>query len=165
MLFFRILDKFSKPNPIFAHCDVPCGIYETNTLLSSALTVSRMVDVIFQLPTEKPSIKDRNTFVRCVKVKEEHAQVCKDQLSILWADFFKPEHLEKFPDLHEKVWKAMKLCSENKQNVDAKLAADLIAAVSEIAKMFDEVKIVPKAELVGSVSDNPSAPLKKLLNS
>ena|SRR5579872_6142683 len=163
MNLLRIFDKLSSPSPIFAHCDVPCGIYETNTLLVSAHTVQRMVEVINQLP-EKRSVKDENTFIRCVHVKEEHAQICKEQLMILWADFFKPEHLEKFPNLHEKVWKAMKLCSDNKQNVDAKMAADLEDAVGQIHKMFEQVKTEPKEEHQGAISDNPDSPKKKLLS-
>ncbi len=163
MNLLHFVDKVFKPSPIFAHCDVPCGIYETNTMLIAAHTVQRMVEVILALPMDKPSLKDRNSFIRCVRVKEEHAQICKEQLMILWADFFKAEHLEKFPDLHDKVWKAMKLCSENKQNVDAKLAADLEKAVGEIHEMVEQVKVEPKEDHTGAISDNPDAPKKKLL--
>lgn len=163
MNLLRTFDSIFKPSPIYAHCDVPCGIYETNTLLVAAHTIARMVEVINALPKKNPSARDRNTFVRCVKVKEEHAQIVKDQLAILWADFFKPEHLEKFGDLHDKVWKAMKLASDNKQNVDAKMAKDLEKAVGEIADMFEKVKIEPKEDHQGAISDNPDAPLKKLL--
>lgn len=162
MNLLRVIDVVFPPKIAYAHCDVPCGIYETNTLLVAAHTVGRMVEVVNLLPAEK-STKDKNTFFRCVRVKEEHAQICKEQLMVLWADFFKPEHLEKFPDLHDKVWKALKLCSECKQNVDVKLAADLMVACREIAEMFDQVKVEPKESLSGSVSDNPDAPKKKLL--
>jgi nickel superoxide dismutase len=75
-----------------------------------------------------------------VMVKEEHAQICKKELLILWTDYFKLEHLEKFPDLHDKFWKAAKLCSKNKQSVDLKLAEELVKAVDEIAEIFAESK-------------------------
>lgn len=122
-----------------------------------------MNEIIEALPKSNPGVKDRNTFVRCVRVKEEHAQLCKDQLAILWADFFKPEHLDKFPDLHDKVWKAVKLASDNKQNADLNVAKGLMSAVFEIAEIFDQVRVQSKGDLQGSVSDNPDAPKKKLL--
>lgn len=162
MKFLRKLDYILKPQIALAHCDIPCGIYETNTLLMAAHTVQRMVEVIDALPV-KPSNKDHATLIRCVKVKEDHAQICKQQLLILWADFFKLEHLEKFPDLHDKVWKAMKLCSDNKHEISAEKAKQLEETVSEIAEMFDEVKVVPKEDHQGTISDNPDVPKKKLL--
>jgi nickel superoxide dismutase len=82
----------------------------------------------------------RGNFVRMIAVKEEHAQICKKELEILWSDYFKPEHLEKFPKLHDTFWKAAKLCSKNKQNVDAAAAAELQAAVKEISDMFYATK-------------------------
>ena len=155
--------KFFKVEEAWAHCDIPCGIYETNTLLVSAQTIIRMVEVMESLPMDKPRLKDRNNFIRCVRVKEDHAQICENQLVTLWADFFKPEHLEKYPDLHDKVWKAIKLSSDVKQDVSMEKAKSLMEACREVAKMFDEVKVEPKDDLTGAVSDNPAAPGKKLL--
>ena len=71
-------------------------------------------------------------------VKEEHAQKCKQELLILWTDYFKQEHLEMFPGLHETFWKAAKLCSRVKQEVNMEAATQLAAAVEEIAKMFEK---------------------------
>jgi nickel superoxide dismutase len=59
---------------------------------------------------------------------------------ILWADYFKPEHLEKFPNLHDTFWKAMKLVSKNKQEVNKEAAQSLVKAVDEIAEMFHQTK-------------------------
>lgn len=124
----------------FAHCDVPCGIYDPKPSQIAAATVLKMVQLIKELPDASPAIDDRNKFVRCVKTKEEHAQKCKDELLILWADYFKPEHLDKFPDLHAKFWNAVKLCSKNKQTVDEGLAQELIKSVDEIADIFVKSK-------------------------
>ena len=162
--FLRLLDKISKPGVAFAHCDIPCGIYETNTLLIAAQTIARMVEVMEAIPMDKPTLKDRNNFIRCVRVKEKHADICEEQLVTLWADFFKPEHFEKWPSLHEKFWKAINLASDNKQNVSAEKAKELMAACREIAGIFDQVKVVSKENLTGSVSDNPDSPKKKLLS-
>ncbi|OGD87862.1 superoxide dismutase, Ni [Candidatus Curtissbacteria bacterium RIFCSPHIGHO2_01_FULL_41_11] len=160
MKFFKEIFKIPEA---LAHCDIPCGIYETNTLLVSAQTVIRMVEVMESIPMDKPSLKDRNNFIRCVRVKEDHAQICEEQLVTLWADFFKPEHIAQFPDLHDKVWRAIKLASENKLDVNIQKAKELLVACREVAAMFDQVKVEPKEDLSGSVSDNPDAFKKKLL--
>lgn len=125
---------------ISAHCDVPCGIYDPKPAQIAAATVLKMVEKIEALPTENASVEDRNNFVRMVWTKEEHARKCKEELLILWTDYFKPEHLEKFPNLHETFWKAAKLCSENKQHVSKEAAQKLVDAVNEIADMFAQTK-------------------------
>ncbi len=118
------------------HCDVPCGIYKIEPARTAAETIVRMVELIEELPKDNPTVSDRNKFVRCVLTKEEHARKCKEELLILWTDYFKPEHLEKFPKLHETFWKAAKLCSKNKQEVNKQAADELLKAVDEIGKMF-----------------------------
>ena len=70
------------------------------------------------------------------KVTNGRACTVKKELQVLWSDYFKPEHVEKYPKLHDTVWKTLKLASKNKQNVDAQAAADLQAAVKEISDMF-----------------------------
>ncbi|MBI3341722.1 superoxide dismutase, Ni [Candidatus Curtissbacteria bacterium] len=162
-MFLKLLDSIFRPQVAYAHCDIPCGIYETNTLLMAAHTIERMVEVMEAIPMDKPSLKDRNNFIRCVHVKEKHAALCEEQLVTLWADFFKPEHFEKWPDLHQKVWKAVNLCSDNKTEVSAQKAKELMAACREIDSIFKEAKKEPAEDISGAVSDNPSAPMKKLL--
>ncbi len=144
MKILRLLDKVFTPSPVFAHCDVPCGIYDPRTAQIAAETVAKMVEKIEGLPKENPTVADRNLFVRAVLTKEEHARKCKEELLILWTDFFKPEHLEMFPNLHETFWKAAKLCSRNKQEVSAEAAKELVAAVDEIAEMFKKAKAAAK---------------------
>lgn len=120
----------------YAHCDIPCGIYDPTPAKIAADTVAKMVEKISALPAGATDAASRNSFVRMVQVKEEHAQICKKELEILWTDYFKAEHLQKFPKLHELFWNATKLCSKNKQSVDAQAAAQLQAAVKEISDMF-----------------------------
>lgn len=137
-----------------AHCDIPCGIYDPTPAKIAAKTVARMIDQLNELASKTPiklmmedanaRLQLQNSIVRRTAIKEVHAQKCKEELLILWTDFFKPEHLAKFPSLHETFWKAAKLCSKNKQEVNADAAAQLVAAVDEIAKMFYEVKGAPE---------------------
>lgn len=123
----------------YAHCDIPCGIYDPKAAQTAAQTVLVMVQKLKALDSE-PTLENRNSFVRMVQNKEKHAQICKDELLILWTDYFKVEHLAKFPDLHETFWQAAKLCSKNKQTIDEDLAKELVKAVDSIAEMFADSK-------------------------
>lgn len=133
----KLFNRLIKP--VYAHCDLPCGIYETNTVVSAAATCLRMVEKINQL-TDINEKEAQNNFVRAVVIKEEHAQKVKDQLYLLWSDYFKPEHLEKFPDLHETFWQAIKQASKVKQTVSLDACEELIHQVQHIAEMFEQSK-------------------------
>jgi nickel superoxide dismutase len=127
--------------PVYAHCDIPCGIYETDTMTHAAATTRRMVEKYQEIgEVDDESPESMNTAIRCVMIKEEHAQKCKDQLYLLWSDYFKPEHLEKHPDLHDKFWKATKQCSVVKQHMSVEECDKLIEIVHEISHIFAETK-------------------------
>jgi nickel superoxide dismutase len=140
----RLIDRTSAPETVSAHCDIPCGIYDPHAAQIAALTVLRMDQLIAALEmsgSDKGAMdKYGNSITRYVKAKEEHAELCKKEIDILWHDYFRPEHLEKYPDLHTKVWMANKLASRNKQNADVAAAEELLAAVRDIAKIFWETK-------------------------
>lgn len=140
MKFLSVLVRFLPTLTAYAHCDVPCGIYDPKPAQIAAATILKMVEKIESLPSEKPTVADRNAFVRMVWTKEEHARKCKEELLILWTDYFKPEHLPQFPNLHETFWKATKLCSKNKQEVNIEAAKELVKAVDEIAEIFQKTK-------------------------
>ncbi len=136
----RLLDRVSPPERVSAHCDIPCGIYDPHAAQIAALTVLRMNQLIAAMepPTGGPEAMNAamNSFTRYVKAKEEHAELCKKEIDILWHDYFRPEHVEKYPDLHTKVWNVNKLASRNKQVADVAAAEELLAAVREIAEIF-----------------------------
>ncbi len=121
---------------VHAHCDIPCGIYDPAQALLAAKTVARMVELIGQLPADNPSAGDRGKFVRCVTIKEQHAELVKREVQVIWSDYFKPEHLEAHPDLHDLTWKTLKLASRNKQSIDAVAAAELIESVQKFSDVF-----------------------------
>lgn len=128
-----------------AHCDIPCGIYDPKPAQIAAATVLVMIQKIIGLEKQgddsAAKLNYKNNLMRMVWTKEEHARICKEQILILWTDYFKPEHLEKFPDLHDVFWKAAKLCSENKQHVDVKAAQELVDSVNHIAEIFEKSKV------------------------
>jgi nickel superoxide dismutase len=140
---FSLLHKIFPARSVFAHCDIPCGIYSMQPALTAAHTVIKMTERIVSLPPvdEKDALSVQNfhnAMTRYVMAKEEHAQLCKKELLVLWTDYFKPEHVVLFPDLHEKFWKAAKLCSQVKQEVSMEAATQLRVAVEEIADMFEK---------------------------
>ena len=130
----RFTDWLAPTTTARAHCDIPCGIYDPHEAEIAARTVARMVELIGGI--NGTDVQAMNTFTRLVRVKEDHAELVKREVQVIWSDYFKPEHLEKFPDLHDKVWKILKLASKNKQSVDADAAAQLEAAVKEFGEIF-----------------------------
>ena len=109
-LILSLLNKVFPLRSVYAHCDIPCGIYTTESMQTAAATVVKMVEKI-----EEANSTDTHNISRFTMAKEEHAQICKDELLILWTDYFKEEHLGAFPELHDTFWKAAKLCSKVKQ--------------------------------------------------
>ena len=119
-----------------AHCDVPCGIYDPISAKIAAQTVLKMAVRLEAADLGTPDISVPNSVARYIAVKEEHAQGVKSELNILWSDYFKPEHLAEYPNLHELFWNANKLAGANKQGVSSSSAKELVEAVDEIAKIF-----------------------------
>lgn len=141
MKLSKILDTIFLVKSASAHCDVPCGIYDPHNAQLAAATVLRMTEKIKDLPTDgspEEILLARNNFVRMVWTKEEHARKCKEEILVLWTDYFKPEHLERWPNLHDQIWKVTKLISKTKQNVDEDAATALVKAVNEIADIFHQ---------------------------
>lgn len=124
---------------VYAHCDVPCGIYETDTMRHAADTCKVMVEKA-QALGDTDDFEHMNQFVRIVATKEKHAERVKREVSVLWSDYFKPEHLEKYPDLHEKVWQTLKQASKVKQSMDLDQCVKLQEQVAELAGIFAETK-------------------------
>jgi nickel superoxide dismutase len=136
----RLTHWLAPKTVVHAHCDIPCGIYDPAGATQAARTVARMVELIGGIDAGSTALADRNKFIRCVAVKEEHAEIVKHEVQVIWSDYFKPEHLEANPDLHTKVWNLLKLAGKNKQNIDAEAAAQLEVAVKEFSDIFWSTK-------------------------
>ena len=151
MNILTILQKCIPVRFAEAHCDIPCGIYDPISAKIAAQTVLKMAVRMEAVEFPPKDISIPNSVARYVAVKEEHAQLVKSELNTLWADYFKPEHVEKYPNLHELVWKANKLAGANKQNVSSESAKQLVEAVDEIANIFWATKGVEYDDKVSSV--------------
>ena len=128
-----------------AHCDGPCGVYDPASARIAGEAVQSMTNKMLAL--ECPATDDGpamaaylNTMSRYAAIKEEEAQKCKDELLVLWTDFFKPQHLDSIPDLHDTFWHAAKLCSACKVEVSAAHAQELMDAIESVHNMFWNVK-------------------------
>ncbi len=129
-----MLEAFLKPpRRVHAHCDLPCGVYDPAQARIEAESVKAC--------QEKYQGSDDDVFrERAVSIKEERADLVKHHLWVLWTDYFKPEHVEKFPELHEKFWTATKLAGDAKKSQDPAQGQQLLDAVDEIGKIFWETK-------------------------
>ena len=91
-----------------AHCDIPCGVYDPEQARIEAESCYRII--------EKYHASEDEVFrARCIIVKEERAELTKHHIDVMWHDYFKPEHVEKYPDLHDVCWKASKQASQVKR--------------------------------------------------
>jgi len=127
------IDRILPPTPVHAHCDLPCGVYDPAQARIEAESIKGIVD--------KFNASDDDAFKsRALFIKEERAELVKHHLWVLWTDYFKPEHLQKHPQLHELFWKATKAAGEAKKSTDPKVAQQLLDQIAEIDTIFWETK-------------------------
>lgn len=128
--------KILPSQTAYAHCDIPCGIYDPNMAQLGAHTVYRMTQLFEEHKT------DVHDAARIVHVKEEHGEIVEDALGTLENDYFKSEHFEKFPELKDLLAEAVQLSIKTRQKVDLKLAQDLVEKVMLISEIFYKTKNV-----------------------
>ena len=151
MHLVSLIKRALTVSEVHAHCDIPCGIYDPIAAKIAAQTVQKMVMRIEALDAASCDASSGNSFSRYVAVKEEHAQHVKDEISLLWSDYFKPEHVERYPDLHEKVWTTLKLAGQCKQTVDLDASTRRGGFVDEVAAIFWATKGVEYSDPVADV--------------
>jgi len=112
-----------------AHCDIPCGVYDPEQARIEAESCHRIIE-------RYHASSDEVYRTRCIHVKEERAELVKHHIDVLWHDYFKPEHVAQFPDLHDVCWQASKQASAVKQGVDLEAAKKLLALIDQIDEMW-----------------------------
>jgi nickel superoxide dismutase len=128
-----ILDRLSPPERVSAHCDLPCGVYDPAQARIEAESV--------KATQEKYQASSDDTFkTRALLIKEERADLVKHHLWVLWTDYFKPPHLEKYPQLHQLFWDATKAAGATKGSVDPATGQKLLDLIAEIDTIFWETK-------------------------
>ena len=114
---------------VHAHCDLPCGVYDPAQARIEAESVKACQE-------KYQGSDDANFRTRAISIKEARADIVKEHLWVLWTDYFKPEHLEKHPDLHEKFWNATKLAGAAKKSEDPAQGQELLNAIDQVAEIF-----------------------------
>lgn len=120
--------KIFNIKPVYAHCDLPCGVYDPAQAKIEAESVREIM-----LKYAEANEQDK---IRAIIIKEQRAELVKYHLMVLWADYFKPEHVEKYPDLHQKFWLAIKQASTCKRSLDPGEAQKLIDQIDAISEIF-----------------------------
>lgn len=126
MLTIRTIHRFLAPTAIArAHCDLPCGVYDPEQARIEAESCYRIV--------EKYAANEDATYrTRAIHIKEERADLVKHHLDVLWHDYFKPEHIETVPNLHDLFWQASKQVSKVKASTDLADAQKLLDLIDEV---------------------------------
>lgn len=122
--------RFIKP--VYAHCDLPCGVYDPQQAMIEAKSV-------FAIQTKMQDMTGDDR-VRALMIKEQRAELVKHHLWVLWTDYFKPEHLSAHPDLHDKFWQATKQAGECKHHHEPAEGQKLLDMIQDIADIFAETK-------------------------
>ena len=121
---------------ISAHCDLPCGVYDPSQARLEAESVKACMTKVAD--NDDPDFKSRAR-----AIKEERSDLVKHHLWVLWTDYFKPPHFEKYPQLHQLFNEATKLAGGGggtKASLDASKAQELLDKIAEIDKIFWETK-------------------------
>jgi nickel superoxide dismutase len=118
---------------VHAHCDLPCGVYDPAQARIEAESVKAIIEKYHA--SDDPVFRDRALFI-----KDERAELVKHHLWVLWTDYFKPPHLEQYPQLHDLFWRATKAAGQAKHTVDAAVAQQLLDLIQEIDGIFWKTK-------------------------
>src|SRR5947207_632988 len=126
---------FAPKVKVSAHCDLPCGVYDPAQARIEAESVKAVQE-------KYQANEDADFRTRAVTIKEQRAELAKHHVSVLWSDYFKPPHFEKYPQLHQLFNEATKLAGAGgtKGSLDVKTADDLLGKIAEIDRIFWETK-------------------------
>jgi len=126
---------------VFAHCQVPCGIYgdqlRFEQLLEDTKTIAKAQGQINELAPSAKTGQDSNQLVRWVVTKETHAGSIQNVI----ADYFlaqriksdSPRYADQLKAAHAVTVAAMKC----KQSTDAATAAGLEKAIHDLYRAYE----------------------------
>jgi len=139
--FFQRIAKHVSIQEASAHCDIPCKIYDPITAQLAALSVIRFLDLINELQQKQSlSFSEQAQLIRLVHEKEIHAAKVKDEVRVIWGDFFKQPQLDAMPDTHQLVHKIMLAASACKQYSDREKGDALLQLVNQFSRYFWKAK-------------------------
>jgi nickel superoxide dismutase len=126
---------FSRTTAVSAHCDLPCGVYDPAQAKIEA-------DSVLAICKKYADSTDEAFRTRAILIKEQRSELVKHHLWVLWTDYFKAPHFEKYPELNTLFNEATKLAGAGgtKGSMDPATAEQLLAKIDEISKIFWETK-------------------------
>lgn len=133
-----IIGRLVRPQTVaYAHCDLPCGIYDPAQARIEAESVKACQERYQNAEAMRgPNQTLEDYRGRAVSIKEERADMVKQHLWVLWTDYFTPAHLEKHPTLHQLFWTATKAAGAAKKSQDPAQGQQLLDAIKEIDTIF-----------------------------
>ncbi len=138
-IFYFILNNFLSDKTAYAHCDIPCGIYDPHHAQMAAHTIIRMTQMLQGVKRDNET-KAEHDIARLTHVKEDHANLLEEELTTLESDYFKEEHYKQHPKLSEHFSNASRLGAKARQNIDIEAAKELLEEVMQIAEIFYKTK-------------------------
>ncbi len=137
------LDKLMPFETVSGHCDIPCKIYDPISAQLNVLTMIRLIDLIEPLTqAESLSAGKIVQLTRLTSQKELHGAQLKEDVRVIWGDYFKQPQLEKFPETHALVHSIMLQASKVKQEINRGDAVKLLDLVNQFAAIFWATKDV-----------------------
>ena len=134
---FNVLDSILRFDIADAHCDIPCKIYDPHSAQIAALSVIRFIDLIQEIGNkDELTLADQAQLSRLVREKEIHAAEVKDEVRVIWGDYFKQPQLDQLPATHKLVHNIMMAASACKQRIDREQGEELLSLVNEFAASF-----------------------------
>jgi nickel superoxide dismutase len=125
----------------YAHCDIPCGIYDPYVAQRAAHTIIRMTQLLSEIKNGN-SLKSQHDVARMTHVKEEHVSILEEELDTLRNDYFKEEHFNEYSNLDDLFTQTLKVASKARQEINIEAAQEVLAGVQEIAEIFFKTKNV-----------------------
>jgi nickel superoxide dismutase len=137
MLSKRLTSLLRPARVAHAHCDLPCGVYDPAQARIEAESIKAIQERYQDAENKKTAGETADQYKhRCLEIKEARADLVKHHLWVLWTDYFKPNHLEQHPNLHELFWNATKEAGNAKRAVDPNQGQKLLDLIGEIDKIF-----------------------------
>lgn len=136
------IERLIRPtDTAYAHCDLPCGVYDPAQARIEAESIKAVQERYQKADSMKSAAETVEDYrARCLSIKEERAHMVKEHLWVLWTDYFKPPHVEKYPQLHQLFWDATKEAGLAKKSQDPAQGEKLLGLIKQIDTIFWETK-------------------------
>lgn len=135
------LFSFLSEKKAFAHCDIPCGIYDPHNAQVAAHTIIRMTSFLDQLKRES-ELKAEHDIVRITHIKEKHSNILEHELLTLRYDYFKDEHFKEFSNLEDLFKNTLISISKTRTSIDIDSSTKTLELVLQISEIFYKSKNV-----------------------